>query len=402
MPLPRLYTDGVFPYWPARTVTGETIPEETDDIVVSASLATTAAEIAALLSDHVEVDFGVDLLTADELTVTDITDSVQSWTVHRGCFNTVHGTIDLAMDRAIDWPNEKVRPWIKVTSSTLYAIWYEGVYHLATPALPLGETPPVYSCQGVDKLAILNRPIGDSYSVAAGTVYLTAVTSLITAAGLTGASGTCLLDTSSIAATLTTAMVWILDDTQTTYLGAINDLLKAIGYRGLYCDQNGAFRSEAYIAPASRTPTWDFDMASLTTSVASEDRTYTVDEYDRTNWFRFLIAGKAPVETAPGTTSDTQYTVDNSASGTKYKHVEYLDVEDGAVLKSEGDRIVNELTQRKQMLELGASPLPVIWHFDSVLVRDPATGTDVMKCQVVDWSLPSDGSDMSLTLEVVA
>ena len=53
------------------------------------------------------------------------------------------------------------------------------------------------------------------------------------------------------------------------------------------------------------------------------------------------------------------------------------------------------------MLEIKTGPLPLIWHFDTVMVRDTAMGTDAVKAQVVSWSLPLDGSDMSLTLEVL-
>jgi hypothetical protein len=405
MPLPRLISEGVFGYFPWRGTTGTAPTEYVDDTVSELLHAETAEQrLAILTADSVEVDYFCEWFAFDEsVGYGRISDEIFGGEVEHHAYNTIHGTFRFQTTKELDWGQDVIQPWMLLTGGGYWESFALGRFLTTTPEVDLSTDPVTYDVTCVDKLSLLSRPIGDSYFVATGTVYLTAVAAALTAAGLTGTQGVLQLDSSALASTLAAPMVWILDDTETTWLRVINDLLTAVNYRGLYCDQAGSFISEPYVAPSTKPSAFDFDLANIRTNIVAENRKYSKDEYNRTNWRRFVKTGltAAPVETAsPPNTTDTQYTQDDSVT-TKYKKVYYLDVVDGDALYAEAQRIINTETQHKKVIEISAGSVPSLWHFDAVTFRDIATGTGSMKCQVTDWVLPLSGEDMSITLEVV-
>jgi hypothetical protein len=401
-------SDGVYAWWTSTTTVTPpdgTTDDQSPELVESWVHAETQDQIATLLqADHIEVDFGAWLWTLDESVSVDITDDIMGGSVSRNCFDTMHGTCRLELTREVDWVNYKLQPYITLKGDGYWEHWFMGMYHPDTPDSNLGLLPTVYSAQGIDKLTLLSRPIGDSYYVASGTAYLDAVATVIADAGITGAAAVTLFDTTAADKTLTADMVWILDDAETTYLSVINDLLRAIGYRGLYVGRFGFFIAEPYLAPTYRTPVWTFDLSDAATSLVGEDRGYSEDQFNRTNWRRAIKTGltAAPVETAADTTTDTQYTIDDSDGGTQYRRIYYLDVEDGNALYDELNRIKNEETQCKRRVEITTGPMPLIWHFDTVKYKDTEMGSAEVKCQVVAWTYDLATGDMRLTLEVIA
>ena len=52
-------------------------------------------------------------------------------------------------------------------------------------------------------------------------------------------------------------------------------------------------------------------------------------------------------------------------------------------------------------MDLSAAPWPEAGHFSVVDYRDREMGQVYRRGQVTDWRLPLDGSDMSLTLELI-
>jgi hypothetical protein len=392
------YTDGVWVYSNAGFAPAGAAPGQEE---YTEPPAVTDADVVALLSaDSVEIDFGVYLLDANDNVTEDISDDVDGGEVQHQCYDTIHGTCRLSLVRELDWENTKVLPFMRAIGAGHEAYWALGVYLLATPEVDLGVTPVTYEATGYDKLSLLSRPIGDSYTVASGTAYITAVQDAITASGV---AGTVAIDSSAITTVLASDRVWILDSNQTTFLRVCNDLLAEVNYVGLYMTQEGKFTSHPYTAPANRTPTWTFDLADATTNIVGEARRFTLDAYQRTNWRRFIKTGltAAPVETSAGTSSDTQVTIDDSGPGTEYRKIYYLDVADGAALYAEALKIVNDETQRKQTVEITTGPLPVLWHWDVVDYIDTELGTGPAKFQVASWRMPLDGGNVSITMERV-
>ncbi len=361
------------------------------------TLALTPDQIVTLVTAaNLRVDFGAELLDANDQVIEDISEDLAGGEVEHNNFADVHGTCSLQLSRELDWNTARVRPYQTLTAEGLTKTWPLGVFLLTTPETPLGENPKTYTVAGYDKLHLLQKPVGDTYFVATGTGYLVAVAQVITAAGYTGVAP--FLDGTAVEKTLAAPMVWVLDTkSPTRYIDVVNALLSAIGYRGLYADASGRFRSEPYQSPAIRPPVWTFDLGDSRTQIVGERRTLTTDGFTQTNWWRFIRTGQS---VAP-TEGSGMYTVDLSAGGTKVKSVTERNAADQASLEAAGDVIVQAAQQVTRTLEITTGPWPVAGHLDVVQYKDPAGAMD-HRCEVRSWRMPLDGkSDMSLTLEVL-
>jgi hypothetical protein len=354
----------------------------------------TAEAVRALITaDVLAVDFGADLLDTSDQLVEDISADLASGEIERQNYADIHGTCRLEISRALDWRHVRIRPWQQLTGAGWSERWPLGIYLPTTPERPIGETPATYQVQGYDKISLLTKPVGDTYVVAAGTGYLAAVAQAITDSGATGLAP--LIDQAAAETTLAAPMVWVLDESGTTYLRVINDLLKAVGYRGLYCDAAGRYRSEPYQTPASRAPIWTLD-ASDKATIVGQERIHRRENWSPINWWRFVRRGMTttPVEDAG------LYTVDESGAEEQYRSVVFLDVADQAALVAEGERIVQEQRQIQETLDITTGPLPLLGHFDVMRYVDPEGLLDA-KVQVQSWIMPLDGGDVTLKLEVV-
>lgn len=355
-----------------------------------------------LQSDALSVDYGVERLDGNDAWVEDISTDVTGGEVDRSNFANIHGSCKLNISRALQWGAVRARPYMLLTGAGLTARFNLGVYILTTPDRPVGQTPATYAAVGYDKLYLLSQEIGDGYSVATGAVVLDQVRALITASG---AGGSVLLDSSANAATLTSDMVWTLDaNSPPTYLRVINDLLATISYRGMWVDQDGAFRSEPYVTPADRAIEYTFTAGDPNLSLVGVNRTQNQDLFPVPNWWRFIRRGL----TVPPTEGAGQYTVQTVASdptsaaslGYFKRSVVFFDAVDEASLQAQGDRQVATDRQVTQMLKLTTAPFPLAGHFDVYQYVDAALGT--LKVQESSWTLPLDGTDMTRAWQVVS
>jgi len=338
--------------------------------------------------------------------VANISADVSAGVVHRDNYASVHGTVNLTISRALAWGKDRVRPFMLLSSGSAgvsASRWNLGVYLLTTPDMPLAESPITYSVTGFDQLHILQDFIGDSYSVAAGANVLTAVRTALTAGGITAPV---LLDTTAAASVLSTALTFPLTSSESpTWIQVVNGLLAAISYRGIWCDQDGAFRSGPYVNPSAAPVEWTFKVGDLITGIVASERTVAQDLWNAPNWWRFIQNGltAAPVEGAG------QYTVQNASTGlssqasvgrTVHAPVVFLDAVDQASLVAQGDARVAVDMRTTEVITAKLSPFPAAWHFDVVTYSDAALGSD-RKAQCRSWTLPLNGSDMDYTLESI-
>ena len=357
-------------------------------------LPLTATDLALLTAANLTVDFGAELLDANDMLIEDISADLIGGTPSRKNYADVHGTCSIDLLRALDWPNARVRLYQTLTAGTLTKRYNMGTFLPTVPDHAVGETPPTFSVGGMDKLHLLQGFVGDTYVVPTGDGYLAAATAAITAAGVTGLAP--LFDGAAQNKTLTEPMVWVLDPSDlTSWLRVINDLLAAIGYRGLWVDGDGRFRSEPYQNPATRPSEYTFDLNDPNTNIVGDPRTYSVDEFEALNWWRFIRDGMnvAPVEGAG------QYTVDRSAGGVQRRKPVKVTAADQAALVSLGDRTVTEDTLVTRRLKITTGPMPVLGHFDVVTLIDPVLGT--LKCLVHSYSTPLNGDEVTYDLEVI-
>jgi hypothetical protein len=371
--------------------------------------AYSAAQITALLvAPDLEVDFGVERLSPTLALLEDISADVSGGTVRHDNLANTHGTIEgLTISRALAWGVDRLRPYMLLSSPSVGVSgvrFNQGVFIPTTsPDLTLGETPQSYTVTGFDQLVLLLDNVGDSYSVAAGVNVLVAVRAVLTAAGIVAPV---LLDSSGSAKTLATVMTWVQSSSESaTWLRICNELLAAIGYRGIWCDQDGAFCSSPYVLPADRPSEWRFDVGSLTVGMVAEARTVTSDVWGQPNRWRFV---RNDLTTAP-TEGAGRYTTDNTVTGPSSQAalghiarapVQYLDATSQADLVVQGNRIKAAAMATNEVVSAKVSPFPIAWHADRVTYADPALGVD-REAQCRSWSLPLDGSDGDYVMESI-
>jgi hypothetical protein len=279
-----------------------------------------------------------------------------------------------------------------------------GVFVMTTPDTALGESPRTYTVSGFDQLYLLQTCIGDSYAVGAGENVLDAVRQVLASADI---HAPVLLDTSGSAKTLATAMVWPQTSSDNpTWILVANDLLAAIGYRGLWCDQDGTFRSGPYVLPQNRPVEWVFDVGSLTVGMVADGRTVVNDLWSLPNWMTFVRNG---LTTTPVNGSG-MYVVSNWSNGpSSVDSVErivkgptvYLDAVSQDDLEIQGDRLFAAATRTSEVITAKVSPFPAAGHFDQVTYNDPDLGIP-RRAQCRSWSLPLSGEDGDYILEVIS
>ena len=237
-------------------------------------------------------------------------------------------------------------------------------------------------------------------AVALSTTCLDAVRTVIDVAG---GGAPLLVDGTQQVAVLDGPMVWALTASSSTrWLDIINDLLAAVGYRELWVDQDGNFRTEPYQDPKTLPSEWTFDLADEKTNLVGDERTLDEDVWSAPNWWRFIRRGMsvAPVE------GDGVYTVQNPTRGpssqasigrVRRKVVE-LDAVDQASLVAQGDQIVIEDTAVARTVTLSVDPLPIAGHLDVVTYKD---GSVAVKAEVTSWGLNFDGSPGRWVMEVM-
>lgn len=366
-----------------------------------------------LTGDQVEVDFGAELLTSDLTFREDISDDLQSAVVERRMDNRIHGTARLRLSRKLVWGVDLVRTYMSLSDGAIEARFNTGVWMLTTPERVVGEDPPTYDVSGSDRLALLDRQVGDDYTVTAGTVYRDALLQVFTDAGLTGVA----IEGTAADDTLPKDKTWPLvaedtsdpDQTTTpaTWLRVINDLLTPINFRGVWADHNGLFRCQAYQPPDRRGVEFSFDTGGVST-IVGEDRTLISDVWATPNRWVFRQSNRPAGAPAP-TEGDGIYTVDLSDPtdgdwlGRKLVWTKVIDYEAAsqAKLVSLGDRRVARDRRTTARLQVDTGPFPAAGHGDVFSFRDRDAGTS-QKVQAIGWELDHAGGDTRWDWEEVS
>ena len=373
-----------------------------------------AAQVTALLTGtYVQVSTGCDLLAPDLSFVEDISDDLVGGRVARNLFATIHGTLDIALSRELVWGNALVRPWMTLTNKTTSARFDLGVYVLTTPERRVGETPVTFDVQGYDRLYLLEREVGASYTVAAGVTYRAALLAVFTAAGLTGA----LIDGVAADSTVPVARAFPLvgsssdpdqTDSPVTWLRIVNVLLEAINFRSVWCDERGVFRCHAYAEPSSRPTEFDLPADDEIATIVGDDRTVIADVYATPNrWV--AIASNPPDGVVPSEANGLIQVRENLADGPTsqaertpavWPSVLSYEAATSAALAGLIDRRVASDRRTTVTVRMQTGTLPIAGHADIVALVDGAAGL-FGRAQAIGWSLPLDGSDMDWTLEMI-
>lgn len=361
----------------------------------------TATEVEALLTgDSVSVSAGMERVSSSGVVLEDVSDALQGGSVSHNNYARIHSTCRLVVqDDVLDFGSDRVRVFMTLSNGSIEARFDLGTYLLSTPKRRVGEYPTTYEVEGYGVLTFLDNPVGQTYEVEAGTNVVEAVRSILDAQG----AGTPRFVEES-ALTLATARVWPLDE-GTTWLLIVNDLLSSIGYRGLWEDWTGRYRSEPYQSPKNRAAEWYYD-SDVRTSILHEDGEVEADFFDTPNRWVFVRQDPGGTLSEPGTpdvyevTNQSDGPTSIDARGFERSRVRFLDAVDAVALQLQGDSIVDRDKRLDRTYKVATEPNPLHWHFDVVTLHDVDVGS-VPKLVSHEWTLDLTGGEMTHTFRQV-
>lgn len=357
----------------------------------------TAAQVEGLITGPtVTVDAGCESIDVATGAVTDISEHLipEGSSVSSAAYATVHRTCRLRLSTELPWASTLLRPFMTLSHGALTARFDLGVYEPGTPEDVAGEDPQTWDVEGYDRLSRLRWAIGSTYRVAASSGALTAVSAAITAAQ-EDALGV-VLEGIGADPTLTSDWVWPIA-ADSTWLRVCNDLLGSVGYRGIWCDWLGRYRSEPYLSPSVRGTEWTYHADDPSLSIIEDGRRRARDIFPVPNRWVFVRRNIDQAAPADGDGIAVFDNVDvgpasrNAFAGKIRTEVVEVDAESHAALEAQGRRIVEAAMGVATYLEVSTSPNPLHWHFDAVRLRD---GPEDSRWLVTDWDLPLDGSPM--------
>jgi hypothetical protein len=307
-------------------------------------------------------------------------------------------------------PRTRLRPYMTLTAPGLVAAkFYQGVYVPASPSTQMDTIAPEYNVSCFDQTSILDIPIAQSYSYAAGTNVFFAIGQIFQLLGQAamGYESYPFLNQNMFGnyKNMPVAMSWTIDS-GSTYLDIINALLNSIGYNNLWCDCYGTFQMTPWVSPLQLGSQWTFDATNQNQNIIDPTGTWSPQFWQIPNYWVFVQNGltDAPV------IGTGLYTVTNQSNGpcsidkqfgrvlTSY-HA--LDVNSNPDLITQGNQIVFNEAALMETFNVNTSPLPIAGHQDVVtfvtnnIEANPLTGTNSRLCYVQNWTLPLDGDDMS-------
>lgn len=365
-------------------------------VIVPVRSDKTSAQIINLIENEPSkiIGAGAELLNLNLDVLEDITTNLVDGTVRRSNYATLHGSASLNISRELPWGRAIVRPFMTIESGATLARFNLGAFFTNTPERVLGTTPLTYSVECFDLLHALDTPTGEAFQVASGTRYLDAVEGILTDQGFTRI----IIDRTRATTTLPATKVWPIAE-NITWLIVVNELLAAIGYRGIWSDWDGYLRCESYETPSTRQPEWTYNATSLN-SIVTQERTYIRDFYAAPNRWVATRNGQidttTPVEGAGIYTEVNQNNGDTSISARGGRVITRLlsfDAADQAALIAQTKSAIEADLTLKTKIIVGSAPNPLHGHFDVVRFTDAEAGAD-LKLLESSWELSLTGGDM--------
>lgn len=211
-----------------------------------------------------------------------------------------------------------------------------GVYLFSAAPEEWSGAGRVYGLELLDRNTVLDQDLIEvSYTVAAGTVILSAVATVIASAG-----ESITVDATNTAA-LSSAMVW---KAGTSKLQIVNDLLAAMNYNSLWVDGVGNYRATPYVVPASRSIGYELlngvtrELVDGDSSIYAETWSRDRDLFKVPNKVIAVQSGAGDAEPLTGTATNTTtlvtaptYPFSYAARGNRWisKVIDGVEVPDG-------------------------------------------------------------------------
>lgn len=320
--------------------------------------------------------------------------------IHRTC------TLELAPSFELDYPDVLVKPYTVLASRDTSATFYTGVFYLSRPETPIG-TGADQSVSGNDRLAFLHREVAADYTLAGALTYYDAFAQVFADAGLTGY----LIDGAARDYTLPAARTWPLvarstdpdanvGSTPVTWLRVLNDLLTAINFRGVWCDENGFFRCQQYLEPSVRPPEFTFNRDDPKTNIIAE-RTVVKNRLPYNRWV--AIATNPPEGVVPSIGNGYVVelkTADHATAAFDWPKVYEYEVASPAVLAGLAARRMAADLRGQTLIRVDTGEFPVAGHNDIFTWVDAAAGGS-FKVQARQYDFNLKSGNVRWTWEVI-
>lgn len=292
----------------------------------------------------------------------------------------------------IDYQRDRIKPVVRLMMPDGGVVdWPQGVFLLSSPDRVLSpDTSVARTVTAYDQTVLLQGDsVGDRYSIAAGTLYTTAIAAAVAGYGFT----------TNIAASTKTLPVTIDWAGGTSKLTIVNDLLAAINYRAAWFDENGVFQAVPYVLPDTVVPGYIY--ATDETSTLVGDITQSLDLFNIPNrWVLVVSEADRPVLTSTYTnTSATSPTSTVSRGRTVTKYDTGQTAADQATLDGLAARMAFEDSQVYETVGFTTALMPFHSDLDVVGVSVNGLALGSVKFQEVGWSMSlAVGGSMSHTV----
>lgn len=282
------------------------------------------------------------------------------------------------LDRSgINYLKDRIRPWARLAMPDGgFVEWPLGVFLLATPTRDMNDARVVArDVDAYDQLLVLTQDkVGDRYSIAAGTLYTTAIATLVF--GLASAIVPSTL-------VMPVAMEW---EPGTTKLRILNDLLAAINYESAWFNEQGTLICRPYLSPTTRPVeyTYSADEGSVITGGVGQ----TLDLFDVPNKWVLVVseADRAPLTSTITNTSPTSPTSTVSRGRTIVDFRNGEDAADQTTLDAKAARYAFEASQVYESVKFTTLAMPMHSNADVIGLNLPGLAIDA-KYSEQSWSL---------------
>jgi hypothetical protein len=356
----------------------------------------TEAEILAALQGRTgarRFSFRYELLDAGNVYVDDITSAVLGAKVSMNWLADIKrtATFKLRETGLIDFLSDRIKPYVRIYVPPYgpkdFAEYPQGVFMLPSPTRNSDERNVL--TRGIEAYDALKSFIDDKvttrYTAAAGTVYTTAISTLLGSIP------------KSIAPSTKTLLTAYEADPGTSKLSIINALLGAINYESLSFDEDGVAIVQPYRDPSTRGEEYQYgadDQGLIIPNVDEE-----IDLFDVANKWTIVVSDPdRPALSATYTNTDPASptsTVRRQRTIVDFRTEEDDPVADQATLDAKVQRLAFEASQVYQAIEFDTALMPIHSGNDVYRITYPALAVNA-KFTEQTWSMElAAGAEMS-------
>lgn len=299
-----------------------------------------------------------------------------------------------------------------------------GQFVVTTPGFDNLDASDVRTVTGYGKNYLLQSSPSDALSFDAGTLYRTAITTVLRAAEVLG-------ETQPLAERVAYPGSWSTKTLRTphnyplgdqTHLDIVNDLLKSSGCQQLFTAVDGTWVIKSIPKPARQALRWRW-AASEDDTLSDSDldakvvlfgqSSYSGDVWNATNQWNFVQSGLDFPPGADGATDGSSglYQVNNTSvpptDQTSVRRIVtktvVLDAAGQDDLVKQGDAFVTKELSQAEKIEITTDPWPAARHFDVFQITHQALPAgSVRRVQTQSWHLPLWGQPMTWETNAVA